>query len=376
MDCNERDIPIIQKAKRKKLIVLDKDGTIQSNPHPVEHPSESEISAGKEIRRRLEEYAVMTSSAQTLELGMDSGTYARSVAYGFKRLRPKIRLPDGTLTHKPEEVREWGYLLNFDAFNGFGTGIYVLKNGGYICDRDYETLLGGPQWRPQAFEMLDRLYKGDRYKRNLSSVDRADADIDVAPLEYRIQFDHHGDEGYAQREELHSLIATGREDNDLNLAFVDESNLKKSRYTTYVVPKYGQKERALERFGNQLSFRSGVPMDEMECVIVGDSPTDLKSGLQAFQGAAQVTFILAADSRLTEPLYENFPDFAGISLLWNRKHPDLPARYKQTRIPGVYWYRAHRLLRPRKVILAGIAPWSKGLGCTESVLACLCELGF
>jgi len=377
-----RDSVPVQKLKAgaRRVVVFDKDGTIQCFPHPVPIPSEREIVAGKEIRRITNEYPTGHSSAQVLELGVDRELYQASVACGYNRPPPNIRLPDGSITSDPAEVDGWEYLLNPDFFLGFGSGIYARKNGAYVSDTEYRLAIEGPAWRDRVFGDLDFLYPDKSYQQHLGLVDREGlyekGGVDVAPLEYRIQFDHYGAEGMEARDRMYLEVAAAQlRGRFSNVALVDESNPRKDRYTTYLVDSYWKKEVMLERFGNRLSYHAGVPMEELEFIKVGDSPTDLASGLEAFQGAARVTLILAGKSRLNECIRYNLGAFAGRPFVGGPNHPELPGRYQATDTPGVYWWKGEHL-QPRRVILAEYAPWSRGLECTESVLACLHQLGF
>lgn len=373
------DCLVVQKLEEgaRHLFVFDKNYSIQRYPQPVANPPQSEMIAGKAIRKVTEPYPTIFSSAQTLELTIDSVLFNRSVADGYNRPPPKILLPDGSYTARPEDVKGWEYLLNPDAFIGFGTGIYSRKNSRYRKDIEFETALGGSMWRPQFFASLDYLYPDKRYVRSLTPVDREDPDADVAPPEFRVEFLHYGEEGRAERDDLVLRVLKGQLQSTFtkNVVFVDESNPATEVYRTYALPIFGVKDLGLERFGNQAAVHAHVPMEEISVIVVGDAPPDVKSALQAFAGAKEVQFILAANSRISESILNN-SDFGGVALPGCPNHPELPGRFHETETPGVLWWRGANGQRPRKIFLAHYTPWSKGLECTESVQATLDHLGF
>lgn len=305
--------------------------------------------------------------------------------YGLNRPQPKIRLADGTITRKPEDVPEWSYLRDPDVFAGFGSGLYLRANGGYHCDWEFDKALGGPAWRERVGKDLDVLYQWGNFKRYLGAIDREglfeSGEVDVSPLAYRFQFLHKDGDGIdalVAREQLRLTLLLLQQERGYfkDVELVDESFPNQGNYTTYLVSTFGQKHMVLERFGNHLSVTSGVPVHDIEYVIIGDSPTDLECGLGAFWGAKNATFIVAADSRLNESIRKNKSKFGGMPLPGSLEHRALPGQYYPTDVPGEYWWRGQNQGQARKVILAHDAPYSKGLACTESVLACLEHLGF
>lgn len=373
------DCVVVQKLKEgaRELFVFDKNYTIQRHSQPVADPPQSEIASGERIRQRLRNYPVVFSSAQTLELSIDSVLYRRSRTYGYNRRPPRIRLPDGGYTSKPEEVRGWGYHLNPDAFIGFGTGIYPRKNGGYMRDTEFEKALGGPLWRPQFFEYLDFLFPDRGYWNYLTPVDRGDPDADVQEPEFRTEFVFHKEEGRIERYKMHLLMLMGQLGGRFtqNAAFVDESNPFAGVHRLYVLPKFGTKDLSLERFLSQAVAHAGVPMSEMKIKVSGDAPPDVMSGLSLARGAGEVQLWIAAKSRIAESILNN-EDFGGMPLPGCPNHPELPGRFHKTDMPGVLWWHGAYKERPRKVVLLDYAPWSSGLECTESVEAQLEHEGF
>jgi hypothetical protein len=372
------DCVVVQKLREgeRHLLVFDKNFTIQRHAHPVEDPPESEIAAGKEMRRITAEYPVIFSSAQTLELTVDSDVYSRSVAAGYcNRRPPRIKLPDGTVTTKPEDVEGWEYLLNPDAFIGFGTGIYPRKNGAYRRDVAFEDALGGRLWRPQFFNYLDELYPNKSYREHLTPVDREDEDADVAAPEWRVEFLHEGDTGRDERDALMVRVTAAqlRGKFTKNMRWIDESNPLVDMYRSYAVPLYGVKDLALEHFGNQVAIHAKVPMEEIAVTVFGDAPPDLESGLGAFSGAKDVRLVIPSKSRISESIVTN-TDFAGMPLPGCPNHPTLPGRFCETKTPGVLWWYGAQGQRARQVIVAEYTPWGEGLECTESVLATLKHL--
>ena len=294
--------------------------------------------------------------------------------YGYNRRSPKIMLPDGTCTSRPEDVKGWEYLLNPDAFIGFGTGIYPRKNGGYMRDAEFETALGGPLWRPQLFEYLDYLFPDRSYLNYLTPVDREDPDADVEKPAYRAEFIH-PDEESRDRFVLTLLNKQIKGEFTNNAIFVDESNPLSSMYRTYTLPLYGTKDLAVERFWNQTAIHAGVPMEEVFVNKFGDAPPDVETGLGALKSAKGVRLTIAAKSRISEAILNN-ADFGGVPLPGCPNHPTLPGRFLRTPTPGVLEWYSKDGGRPREVVLAEYAPWSAGMECTESVDACLEHYGF
>ncbi len=366
------------KAGARRLVVADRDGSIQPFPQPVKYIPESELSAGKELREMTAEYPLIQSSAQVIERVADGNAYEVSVReYGLKRSRPKLVLPDGTVTNNPGDVPEWEHLHNPDIFLGFGSGIYLRYNGGYATDREFHKALGGDEWRPRFFEDLDKLKQKHPeidFEGALGVVDKKhlqrNPDADVDPPDFRVQFDQF-DEDERLKLWMAVLAAKLRGEGFENVEWADESNPQRRRFTSYAVSAFGQKHQMLERAGNGLSYASGVPMDELTFDPIGDSPTDLLSGLIAFQGAKEVNLVIAANSRLSNCIVNNKCSFAGVPLPGGPDHPTVPGRYYPTELPGVLWWKGVNQSRPRRVVVADHTPFAAGLGCTESVVMCL-----
>lgn len=368
---------MLQKARTRRAVIFDKDGTIQSG----RNPSESELTARKSLMQKYSEYVCGVSTAQTPELGMSSATYEKSFELGFGRKPARFLLEDGTRTSELEHVRELSYLQDVDVLNSFGVGLYLLQqDGGYLADSAFSNALGGAAWRRYTMAELERMDPSCSFMGNLARIEKDgeyDAgSVDVEQLPFRLQFDY-SERELEQRERFHLSIMLAQLKGALrNVALVDESNIKKGRYTTYLVPKRGRKERALGRLFGQIEVHAGISLREFKVVIAGDTLTDLQSGLFGLLGAQDLVFILAAGSRLSGPLYTGKLTYAGMSLLWSRSNPTLVPRYEATAVPGVFKFRAHRFQPWRTIILADYAPWSSGLGCAESVLASMEYLKF
>jgi hypothetical protein len=360
----------------RNIIIADKDGCIQLVPHPVKNPCKRDMEAGRKFRTLADKYVFAESSAQTIDLSIKSDIHARSVLRGLKRPSPKILLPDGTRTSKPEDVPEWAHLHNPDSFIGFGTGIWNLCFDDelgeiYLQDEEFDLALGGPEWRLKIEEALVTLFPDRRFERYLAPVDTPGLfeldGVDTSLLGYRRELRHPNPEGYSERDHFWDTITIAQLNGTFpsDAALVDESKPNKS-LTTYLVSLFGQKEKGVERYGNELSRHTGVPTSELHFYPIGDSPTDIATGLQSNQGAGSVTMTIAAGSPLAEPILNNESEFFGRPLIGGPNHPTLPGTYSKTDIPGVLWWKGEATL-PRKVILAGHTPWGEGLACTASV---------
>ena len=370
---------VVQKARSLKAVILDRDGTIQSK-----NPSAKELSARKSIRQRCDKYVFGTSTAQTPELGMSYDVYNKSTEAGFNRNPAQYLLPNGTRTPNLENVGDLEYLNDFDFVNSFGVGLYLMqKEGGYVGDSAYSIALGGQAWRKRTLGDLYRLISDHvDFTNNLARIDREGmyeaGIVDVESLPFRLQFDFTADEK-EKRDTFHLAILSAQFNRKgfRHVEVVDESNLKKGRFTTYLVPKLGLKERSLGRLFKQVEVYSGIGLQQYEKIaIAGDQLTDYQSAIYGLPGSEHVHFILATGSPLAEPLYEGKEKHADIRLYWNRSHPHLQPRFERTDIDGVFKFRAHRLMPWRTIYLADYVPWSRGLGCAESVDANLEYLGF
>ncbi len=365
------------KAGAREVVVADRDGTIQPFPQPVAAVLQTEITAGKELRAMTAELPFIEASAQAIERAIDSDAYGVSVKkYGFRRPRPTLTLPDGRITYNPGDVPEWEYLHNPDGFLGFGDGVYLRRDGGYVTDWEFHKALGGDEWRPRFFEDLELL------KRTLPDIDldqclgvidkrgvERNPEADGAPLSFRAQFDN----DHTSRLRIWTAAEAVKLKGEAfqTVEWTDESNPLKGRFTTFAVSRLGQKHLVLERFGNELSFASGVPINQLTFYKIGDAPNDVLSGLVSLQGAREVILIMAANSRLSESIINNESEFAGFPLPGSPDHPLVRGRYHPTEMPGVYWWKGEDYPRPRQVVVADKTPFAAGLGCTESVLVCL-----
>ena len=76
---------------------------------------------------------------------MYSSTYVSSTELGFDRSQPKLRKrEDGSRYYVPPESLEAykPYLDPQGAIIGYGTGIYVLQDRGYMPDLDFANKIG------------------------------------------------------------------------------------------------------------------------------------------------------------------------------------------------------------------------------------------
>ena len=360
----------IQKLKEgaRYVFVSDKNGTIQKFSAPVEEPPEGEVRAGHEFRRRLERHLFIECSAQVIELSIDARAYWLSRKMGLSRGQPRILLPNGTYTNDPAEVRGWEYLNNPDVFLGFGSGNYYAHEGAYFTDLEYEQLLGGKRWRPQALHRLNSWYKGSRYREFFSKVDKGHGDVDE--LDSRIEFKH----ANKKEAEFLRLGISHMQVRGFDAVWVDESEPGRL-YTTYMTPQYAQKPFMLARCCNTLSYYSGIPREELKLIYVGDQGHDAEAAIKT--GAL---FIVPGGSPLVERIETNgtsTDDDWGYALPGGPQDPDPDYRgfYWPTKVPGVYqWRGPHH--KEVEVILAERTEWARGLDCTESVLACIDHLGF
>ncbi len=377
-----KDSPLAEKARERVAFVLDRDGVKQLRTTPLKDPVaiNSLVAAGEDLARRTSRFMVIDSSAQVAELAIDAEARRRSVQHGFNRPPPIIRFPDGSFTNDPSAVPEWKPINNPDAFVGFGSGIRVRNHdGAYIQDDAYDAALGGPAWRPNVEAQLLKMYPDGSIFKRLGRVDiegEYPQHSDVDRLPYRFQVEDYGDDGLKLKDEL-MLKLTIADLRGSNMVAVDETSIKKKRYVTYIVPRAGTKERGVERLFQQVEVCSGVRIQDYEEIIMaGDTLTDFHCGMYGLPRAHKVTFILAADSELSEPLRDGHKAFANLSLMWSRRDSEMKPRYEPTEVPGVYKFKAHRLMPERTVILAHYAPWSRGLNCIKSLVATVDHLGY
>ncbi len=375
----------VEKAHTRKAIILDRDGTIQPKIS-----TQRTLSAQKSIRIRCAKCLSGTSTAQTPELGMSYEVYNKSAELGFNRLPARYLIPEslknserGLRTSKLEEVEELKYLNDFDFVNSFGVGLYLMqKEGGYIADSSYAIALGGQAWRKRTLGDLYRsVFQHVDFTNNLARIEREGmyeaGEVDVESLPFRLQFDFTAEEE-SKRDLFHQAILTAQFTGKgfRHVEIVDESNLKKGRFTTYLVPKLNLKERALGRLFKQVELYSGIGLPAYEIIVLGgDQLTDLRTAMYGLPGALNVHFVLAAGSPLAQPLFEGRNEHAGVRFNWTRLHPHLQPRFEHTSIPGVIKYRAHRLMPWRTIYLADFVPWSRDLDCAESIDANLEHLG-
>jgi hypothetical protein len=373
----------VLKAPTEKAFVFDKDGTIKNNTIDP-NPTDSELTARKEIRSISSNYVEITSTAQSPEMGMSSDVYRKSLASDFNRLPVNwVKGEDGRYSYKDlEKLREFDHLLNFGGTNNFGYGVGVLNNGRYRFDAGYDYLLGGPEWKPRIAEglsKLDKKYPELELPRRLAPYENPSnyfitKTANVEPLPYRTETNW---DSLELKERFGKVLFKAQLEGEFpaDAKLVDESNLRKNRHTYYVVPKYAQKHRSIGRLFSQICDHARVLRERFEVFAAGDTRTDVDTILRGMQGVKRAIGVLAAGSEVAESMELNKLDFVGVPLGWDRKHDSLTPRYKKV-APGVYTYRAHRLLTERTIVFAEYAEFSRGLKGAESVLACMHHFGF
>lgn len=354
------DATFVSKLRKSGVIIAsDFDGTQTSG---AEVPSASEFAdraRGLAIAHQMGA-VTLAVTARTLGLTMSQRLYDSSVAKGFEELPPHWH--KNPVTGKYEyidlaEVLFFADNLDWDISAGFGSGIAVKNGDAYLVDTVYETLLRNdwskaqpdPEpvpWRLAAL-MFISAYCPDvrRFMSHNEFVDHYHkGDANVAPLNYRIQFNFGGSHGYGKMLELKSIVEQKRHEGDplaLRLQMVDESKLhedpEKCMYVLYWVPWQGRKENMINRVLVQAAQAAGRNVESVRLFYAGDTLTDLYAGL--WGGDTQTTFLLATGSRLAPYLIERRGSYGAedLSRLWaNPQKGRKDHRLMPTGEKGVY----------------------------------------
>lgn len=344
-----------------QLAIFDLDGTYTGPPE-----------VRKSMRRIAQEkgFGEVFGSARTPEL-MITEEY-RQVSLenaGLRRPPPLCGEIKGSRKrrYQPlETVPLCEHLLNPDAVISFGVGNFVRAKGVYHWDEEYDRTLGY-DWRSIVLSFLQmRVDPTGEMLQHLVPLDNEENYpqklIDVAPLPHRIGFQFFGPNGLERKLELKRRITELQKCGQVvrngvvipgspiaaSIMMVDESHPEASRYTLYLVPRQGTKEKAYNRLLRQTIAASGKRNDEIELFIAGDTLTDFKAGCYLGwwrkQQAVRGTFLLAGGSRLSEYLVgkKRGELFAGESL---KRMVNRFKKAEKTNHPGVYRF---------------MAPWSGG----------------
>ncbi len=155
-----------------------------------------------------------------------------------------------------------------------------------------------------------------------------------------------------------------------NLRLTDESNPDKGGYLYLLMPRYGNKQRGVQRVIQSISEKTKSDSRNLETLIVGDAFPDLGMGLYGALNT-KATFLAVGGSRLSEVLSKpEVSEFAG------EKMTAVKNRFTQIENPqgeaqkGRFKFKAP-LVRERKIIVGKEAfPGTKG---PETILAYLKE---
>ncbi len=311
----------LQKLRTTKTIVgLDMDDTIATDR---DDPSDEQLEFRRLIRELLRSKGVVevAQSMRTWELMLSSKAYNASPQIQQVRKVPKyavvgtpqgLRQQYGTI----EGFRRFDYCLDWDAILVPGNGIALRVGNEYIVDWEWDHILNhgyglgtfSPRpWRKSVRDFITGLYpKIEMFFAPMESEDNYHQGYcDVLTLQYRIQLDFLGADGFDQKEEFKRLLAAARDTSQIarRIKTIDESNPAKDKYTLYLVPWRGRKESLLNRYIKKASEASGSPTEQLTLVLAGDTLTDLRAGLYG-GGDAHVSFFLPCNSRLTPYLAE------------------------------------------------------------------------
>lgn len=312
---------LLDKLKKTETIVgLDMDDTIATEK---DNPSPSQLARRKGIRTLLKAKGVveMAQSMRTWELMLSSGAFEASSQIQQLRKVPNyavVGTPQGFVQkYEPlEHFSRFESCFDWDAILVPGNGIAFKANDEYVVDWEWDHVLRhrwGPDsfnpkpWREAVMEFVLKLYP--KIAMFLSPLEFEanyyEGHSDVLTLQYRIQLDFLGSDGFAQKEEFKRLLMTARDTCQVarRIKTIDESNPAMDRYTLYLVPWWGRKESLLNRFVQSMCKTAGVASSRLKLLLAGDTLTDLRAGLYG-GGNAAVTFFLPENSRLTPYLAE------------------------------------------------------------------------
>lgn len=352
---------IAQLQKTRTMVLTDLDGTLTSKGV---NPSDVELADRAEVRRLLEQQGVVAGAVTARTCGL---TLSHKAFVGSKELcavepPPHWHFDPHTKKYSHvdlAEVPHFKHCLDWDLTASFCSRIIVRNGSGYRVDKDFEVSLRydyasdtvNPEpWR-QAVTMFLGLNCSHLLAEHLSVLEsRSNYDqgkANVAPLEFRFQFDFFGPEGLAAMQALKGIIKQKAEAGDQlarRIAMVDESRIEvlptESRYTLYLVPRDGTKEKLVHRMYSQSLNAAGLSSTECRLYYAGDTLTDLKTGLYA-GGKSVLHFLLPCGSRLAPYIIERRSHYGleDLSRLWSA-----PRRgaYKQRLMPtnqkGVYYF--------------------------------------
>lgn len=359
-------IPKLQKTK--VMALHDLDGTLTDGEGL---PSGRELSDRAAVRQLLEERGVVAGAvtARTCGLTLSSKKYRASTELSVLEPPPHWGVDKKTSKHVYVPLEEVDYLrhcLDWDLTAGFGSRIIVKNGARYKVDRDYENLLqydyamgkiNPDPWRhamlaflfealPNAGQFMSKLDNRFNYDRGVSNV---------APLDFRFQFQFEGQEGLERMKEIKATIDSARVAGNplaVRIAMVDESRVhrtdpEQNRYTLYLIPWGARKEKMIHRLFSQSAKAAGMETRNLRLLYAGDTMTDLRSGLWA-GGDAELTFLLASGSRLAPYLLEKADTYGNedLSFLWARgKRTD--HRLVATSEKGVYQF-VHKIRGKRR----------------------------
>ncbi len=318
----------------RRVGVYDIDGTMMTKRMETEGATASELSSAHFVRDYYSTDGTFTvATAQTAEMLMSSASYDASVRHqGFSRPKPLLGGMKGARSYvRPEQIACRVPFLDAEAIMSMGTGCrFRQPDGSYRENLSYKRRLG-PNWRTNAFSLLEILSdKGlKEFIPYLADIEFEEnyyqQKADVAPLEYRIQFEFPDRE---TKDRLKNLIQTAllglrelcrlsnitsahltsikEEFGDIlsNLNIVDESNPSVGKYQFYLMPRYASKEEMIDETLALLS--QGEIIEDL--LIAGDMPPDLRAGCYAGR-ALQATFLLVGGSPVSPYLDRERDEF-------------------------------------------------------------------
>lgn len=361
------------------MAFLDLDRTLTNGGDG--DPPEQEVADRAMVRQILDsqDAVVGAVTARTCSLTLSSAQYNESPE--LRRLEPRPRWGIDPTTRKHvyvpiETVPYFAHCIDFDFTASFG-GYVIVKNGsGYKVDHDYARQLrfdhakrkdreGNEIANPDPWQLLmlqfvvDKLTRFAPYMSKLAARRNYETGVtNVAPLEFRYQFEFVGSEGYRLMQELQQVIELERMASNpaaVSIATVDESrpndaDPEQSRYTLYLVPWNARKEKMIHRVFSQSAKVAGRKTKDCRLFGAGDSPTDLRAGLWA-GGDADFKFVIPCHSPLAPYLIERRENYGSQSLSFLWGNPTKSGRPKDllvaTNQKGVYHF-VHKARGPRR----------------------------
>jgi len=345
----EQAVYLNRLRETKTMVLLDIDGTIATG---AEEPSEQELSDRWAVRKLLNDTGVVAGAvtARTASLTLSSEAFAASETLRAREFPPKSGMDPMTgkrMRIPLEEKRFFDGCLNFDLTASFGSVIIVNCGQDYMVDeefyqllrhdyvnRDPDNVVEREPWRHvmQVFLSSEKLRPFMRFQSKLEDPDNYyDGVTDSAPLNFRYQYNFEGPEGLEMMRELKGVLDDLRFNGHrvaLRINRVDESkpdlnDPSKSRYTLYLIPWNGSKEKMVNRLFSQSVRAAGIAVKDTKLLYAGDTLTDLRAGLWA-GGDAKMTFLLATGSRLAPYITQKIKVFGDedISFLWPPEIPE------------------------------------------------------